>query len=441
MNVIDLFSGGGGLTEGFIRQGYNMVAHVEKDKWACETLKTRIMFYYLKERNDLKLYNKYIRNSKNYRQVNQNREIIFNKYPELREKIEHEVLNYTFGNEKEDKNATNIDYIIKKIEISMKYNNVKKIDLIIGGPPCQAYSLVGRGVMKERVQEDDRNYLFRYYKKIVEHFSPDIFIFENVPGIITAKNGQILKAINSEFNEIGYTLLSGVNKNPKDNIVECASLGIPQNRRRIILFGFKSELNLSYPNFKEFKLNISDISTRAAISDLPKRQSGEGEYGEILSYPKVKELSEFQKLMREDSEFVTLHQTRYHNDLDKQNYYDAIKKAQVGKNFVYTDIPEERRTHKNIKAFIDRYKVHWWDDIPHTILAHLSKDGHYNIHPDIEQCRSLSVREAARIQTFPDTYFFEGPRSSQYVQIGNAVPPLLAEIIALSIKNTYFIRN
>lgn len=430
MNVIDLFSGGGGLTEGFIRQGYKIIAHVEKDKWACETLKTRIIFHYLKERNDLKLYNEYLKIAGNYRKIDINREIIYERYPELKEKVENEVLNYTFGDPNEDKNATDINEIIKKIKSSMKYNKVRKIGLIIGGPPCQAYSLVGRGVMKDKVEADKRNYLFRYYKQIVEEFSPKIFVFENVPGIITAKNGQILKAINEEFEEIGYKLLSGINENTRDNIVECASLNIPQNRKRVILFGFKKDLNFKYPNFDRYKLNISDITTRAAIGDLPKRNSGVGEYGEILEYPKNIELSEYQKLMRSDSEFITLHQTRYHNDLDIENYKDAIIKASKGENFIYTDIPKERRTHKNIKAFIDRYKVHWWDDIPHTILAHLSKDGHYNIHPDIEQCRSLTVREAARIQTFPDNYFFEGPKVAQFMQIGNAVPPILSDIIA-----------
>ncbi len=280
------------------------------------------------------------------------------------------------------------------------------------------------------MEADKRNYLFRYYKQIVEEFSPKIFVFENVPGIITAKNGQILKAINEEFEEIGYTLVSGINENTRDNIVECASLNIPQNRKRVILFGFKKDLNFKYPNFHKYKLDISDITTRAAIGDLPKRNSGVGEYGEILDYPKNTELSEYQKLMRVESEFITLHQTRYHNDLDIENYKDAILKASKGENFIYTDIPKERRTHKNINSFIDRYKVHWWDEIPHTILAHLSKDGHYNIHPDIEQCRSLTVREAARIQTFPDNYFFEGPKVAQFMQIGNAVPPILSDIIA-----------
>lgn len=434
MNVIDLFSGGGGLTEGFTRQNYKIIAHVEKDQWACETLKTRIIYYYLKQRNDLDLYEDYITNANNYRKINENREKIFCKYPELRKKLEYEVLNYTFGNPQEDNNCTSIDEIIRKIKKSMNYNKIRKVGLIIGGPPCQAYSLVGRGVMKDRAEADKRNYLFRYYKQIVQEFSPNMFVFENVPGIITAKKGNILKAINDEFDEIGYKLLSGINENPKENIVECVRLGIPQNRKRVILFGFKKELKLKYPNIEKYRLNFNNITTRDAIGDLPKRQSNEGYLGEILSYPILNKLSEYQEFMRADSKYITLHQTRFHNPLDKKIYSQAIKKASNGEKFIYTDIPKNHRTHKNIDAFIDRYKVHWWDNTPHTILAHLAKDGHYNIHPDIDQCRSLSVREAARIQTFPDNYFFEGPRTAQFTQIGNAVPPLLAEMIAKALK-------
>lgn len=434
MNVIDIFSGGGGLTEGFVKEGYKIVTHVEKDKWACETLKTRIIFYFLKERNQLELYNEYIQRANNYRTIEENRRFIYERYPELKEKLEYEVLNYTFGNPDEDPNATDIKDIITSIENSMEYNNVQDIDLIIGGPPCQAYSIVGRGVMKEKVESDKRNYLFRYYKEIVNHFSPKMFVFENVPGIITAKNGEILKTINKEFNEIGYTLLSGKGKDTRENIIDCSKLNIPQSRKRVILFGFKSELNLEYPSINDYRYDFDDITTKAAIGDLPKRSAGEGSYGEVLRYPKNNKLSMYQRFMRKDSFGVTLHQTRAHNEIDLRNYYDVILARSKGKKLVYTDFPEERRTHKNEKAFIDRYNVHWWDAVPHTILAHLAKDGHYNIHPDIKQCRSLTVREAARIQTFPDNYFFEGPRTAMFTQIGNAVPPLLSNIIAIKIK-------
>jgi len=437
MNIIDLFSGGGGLTEGFLREGFNIVAHVEKDRWACETLKTRICYHSLLRKKDLDLYKSYLENAEDYRSIDKNRKIIFDKYPDLKEKLDREVLNYTFGNPDEDKEATSIEDIIKKIEESKKYNKAKNIDLIIGGPPCQAYSLVGRGVMKQKVDNDKRNYLFRYYKKIVNHFKPKAFVFENVPGMLTAKKGEIFDAIVQEFKEIGYTLLSGVNQNPVDNIINVSNMNIPQNRKRIILFGFQTDLKYKYPDILKYKYDFESNDTKAAIFDLPKLHSGEGKYGEKLDYSinDIKNLSEFQKLMRETSFGVFNHQARQHHERDLAIYKLAIEKISNGEIMRYTDIPQQYKTHKNENSFLDRFKVHWWNNTPHTILAHLSKDGHYNIHPDIDQCRSLTVREAARIQTFPDNYIFEGPRTAQYTQVGNAVPPLLAEAIAKAVKS------
>ena len=160
MVVIDLFSGAGGLTEGFLSEGYKFVAHVEKEYWACETLKTRIMYYYLKERNDLEMYNNYLISSNSYKDIEKNRESVFAKYPQLKSILEKTVLNKKFGDVTKDKSATDIKDIFKLIDISMKYLKEKKVDIIIGGPPCQAYSIIGRSRMKEKVKEDERNYLF-----------------------------------------------------------------------------------------------------------------------------------------------------------------------------------------------------------------------------------------------------------------------------------------
>lgn len=435
MVVIDLFSGAGGLTEGFFRQDFKIIAHVEKDKWACETLKTRIIYHYLKKRNNLELYRSYLLNSKGYRKIKESREIIFNKYPELRTKLEFEVINKTFGNPLEEKNVCESEEIIKYIERSMKYNNVNSVDLIIGGPPCQAYSIVGRSRMKEAVIKDKRNYLFRYYKDIVARFQPKMFIFENVPGILTAMDGKIFKIIHDEFKQIGYEILSGPNEDIKKNILNSKDFGVAQNRKRLILFGFKEELNLNYPNFVANKIykDLINVTTRQAISDLPQLSAGEGEDFGITSYLRRKP-SKYQKIMREDSFGVLNHKARMHNDRDLGIYKKAILKAMKGKRLKYNELKENEKTHKNQDVFLDRFRVHWWDDIPHTIVAHISKDGHYNIHPDIKQLRSLTVREAARIQSFPDNYYFEGPRTAQYVQVGNAVPPLMSEAIAKTLK-------
>ena len=169
---------------------------------------------------------------------------------------------------------------------------------------------------------------------------------------------------------------------------------------------------------------------------MPKLKSGQGSDFDTLNYVsnEGESLSEFQRLMRADSIGVINHKSRSNQERDLRIYKKAIEFAESGKRLMYTDIPEEDRTHKNEKAFLDRFKVHIRNEVPHTIVAHISKDGHYNIHPDISQCRSLTVREAARIQSFPDNYIFEGPRTAQFTQVGNAVPPLMSEAIAKAVK-------
>lgn len=440
MVVVDLFSGAGGLTEGFVKAGFKIVAHVEKEKWACETLKTRICYHYLKEKDRLDLYNKYIVQSVNYNNINEDRKIIFEKFPQLEEKLNYEVLNRTFGDPEEDKNATSIEEIINLIEKALEYNKEEKVDVIIGGPPCQAYSLIGRGRMGESVENDKRNFLFKYYKEIVDKFKPEVFIFENVPGILSAHKGRIFKAIEDEFDEIGYKLQSGTSEdNPVANIIDASELGVYQSRKRVILFGSKEDLK--YPDFKKYVEELDkDKNTWNAIGDLPPLEPGKGNDYFFGEYDNVSEekLSKFQKLMREDSIGVLHHKARAHQDRDRKIYELAIRKAQESQQLKYYEIPEEYSTHKNKNDFEDRFKVHWWYSIPHTIVAHISKDGHYNIHPSIEQKRSLTVREAARIQSFPDNYKFEGPRTWQYVQIGNAVPPLMAEVIAKAVMEDCF---
>ncbi|EMU52159.1 DNA cytosine methyltransferase [Clostridium butyricum] len=437
MVVIDLFSGAGGLTEGFYKQGFKVIAHVEKDKWACETLKTRNCFYYLKNQNDLATYNEYLKNSGDYKTVEKSREIIFNKYPELKVKLEKEVINKAFGNPEEEEGVASIDEIIDLIEASMRYNNKSAVDVIIGGPPCQAYSIIGRSRMKEKVVEDKRNYLFKYYKEIVNRFSPKLFVFENVPGILTAKNGMIFKEIEKEFKEIGYKLMSGKSENHKENILNSKDFGVYENRKRMILIGVKDGFNMEYPDFlSNIKLVKEEQNTRNAIGDLPALLPGEGEDFKVQEYPynDKRKLSNFQKLMRDESIGVLNHKARTLKDFDSKNYIIAIEGKMEGKQVYYCDFPDDTRNHKNTHSFLDRFKVHWWTDTPHTIVAHISKDGHYNIHPDVNQCRSLTVREAARIQSFPDNFKFEGPRTWQYVQVGNAVPPIMAEVIAKTIK-------
>lgn len=441
MYVIDLFSGAGGLSEGFHSEGYRIVTQIEKDSWACETLTTRSIYFYLKEMNDLSLYNEYLllNLNNNSKKINESREIIYKKYPDLKEKIKYQILNKKFGNPGNDPTATSSKQIIKLIEDSLRFNNANSTDLLIGGPPCQAYSIVGRSRMKESADKDPRNFLFYYYLNIVRQFEPKIFVFENVPGLLNAKKGKVFEKIQEEFDKIGYTILSGQGNDHMKNVLDFSSFGVPQSRKRVLLFGFKSDLNYSYPELDRYKYDWGhDINTESVISDLPFLYPNQGEDHKLMLYcdfDSGKPLSTYQNELRSESIGITNHKARPLRKQDISIYKIAIEKASRGEQLRYPDLPQELKTHQNEEAFIDRFKVHWWGNVPHTVVAHIAKDGHYNIHPDIEQYRSLTVREAARIQSFPDNFNFEGPRTAQYIQVGNAVPPIMSRILAKAIKD------
>jgi len=439
--VIDLFAGAGGLTEGFLQEGFSFVAHIEKERWACETLKTRLCYHFLKNNNRLDLYKRYINESKSYLDIEKNREVIFNEFPELRERLEQEVINKTFGDPLVDSSATPLKDIIQLIDDSKQKQGIEKINVIIGGPPCQAYSLVGRAKMGETVDSDSRNYLFRYYKEIVRHYEPDMFVFENVPGLITAQKGEVLRSIKKEFEDIGYSLLTGVSSDDNKNILDAWKFGVNQTRKRLIIIGFKSNTDCSYPDFlKHVEISNEQQNTWNTIGDLPFLKAGEGVDHGLVEYNTNNsiKLSKFQKLMRKENIGILNHRARPVNkEYDREIYAMVIKAAETKKRIQYKDLPECLRKHRNVKSFQDRFWTHWWYDMPHTIVAHISRDGHYNIHPDINQLRSLTVREAARIQSFPDDYYFEGPRTWQYVQVGNAVPPMMSRVIAKAVKAYY----
>ncbi|CAM3505119.1 MULTISPECIES: DNA cytosine methyltransferase [Saccharibacillus] len=433
MNIIDLFSGAGGLTEGFHQHGHNIIAQVEKDPWACETLRTRSIYYFLKGQNDLQMYYYYLNEATNYRNIEANREIIYKKYPDLKPLLDRGILNKKFGAPHIDQEATAINEIINSIHEALLYKQINEVDLIIGGPPCQSFSLVGRGRMREAVRNDPRNMLFLYYKDIVNEFRPRAFIFENVPGILNAQKGAVFSQIQSEFNEIGYTLKSGISENHTKNIIDFADYGVFQHRKRVLLFGYRNDHALAYPDFSGVKRQWSaPVNTLSAISDLTTLKPGEGEDLKVTNYAEDTKLNDYQKFMREDSIGIINHKARSLLKTDQEIYRIAIRAAENGIQLDYRNLPDTLRTHRNQTSFLDRFKVHRANDIPHTVVAHISKDGHYNIHPDILQSRSFTVREAARIQGFPDNFRFEGPRTAQYVQVGNAVPPLMSEVIAKS---------
>lgn len=401
ITVIDLFAGAGGLSEGFLRKGFKIISYIEKDKYACETLLTRHIYWELKIKRKTNIYMKYIKNDISKEEFIKN--LSFN--PVINAEI----------------NAESINEIEKKIRKNMEKQNTKEIDVFIGGPPCQAYSLVSRTKIKE---DDIRIFLYRYYIELLKKFRPKIFVFENVPGILSFDHGKLWNNIQEDFKNSGYTI--------EYSIMDASNFMVLQKRKRIILIGWRIEDDFKYPKFSKKNHNflIKDL-----LEDLPPLTAGEkyGKFNYILppnTYLKKAKI-------RNKSDILIEHEARPANTFyDKEIYKIAIEKwAKDYKRINYRELPEELQKHKNRNAFSDRFKVVAPElSYSQTIMAHIAKDGHYYIHPDLKQLRSISVREAARLQSFPDNYKFEGSRTSQFVQIGNAVPPLMAEVIAKKIR-------
>jgi DNA (cytosine-5)-methyltransferase 1 len=319
----------------------------------------------------------------------------------------------------------NLFDLFKNIEKRLTRLKLKKIDVIAGGPPCQAYSLVGRARDPYNMGNDPRNYLYKLYAKFLQKFKPEVFVFENVPGLLSAGEGKLWEDVKKHFGNAGYVV--------DYKILNACDFGVLQNRKRVIVIGWRKEFNFHYPEFKKNE-EITNYKVRDILVDLPPLLPGE----KITNGNYVSEPTSYLKKygLRSKEDFLTLHITRKVNDRDRKIYRLAIEMwGKHKKRLMYTDVPEKYRTHNNQKSFLDRFKV-VAINLPcsHTVVAHLAKDGHYYIHPDIKQLRSISVREAARLQSFPDNYCFEGPMTSKFRQIGNAVPPLMAEKIARKIR-------
>lgn len=402
-NYIDLFAGAGGLSEGFIREGFNPIAHVEMNKEACCTLKTRLAFHHLSQTRNLKTYFSYLQS-----------EITRD---ELWKAVPQELMDSVINDEI---SGTTIQNIFIQID---KQLQDRKVDLVIGGPPCQAYSLVGRSRDPNRMQGDKRNYLFLYYAKFLDRYKPKYFVFENVLGLQTAGNKKYLNEMLQLFSEIGYAT--------DLKVLNAEEYGVLQRRRRVVIIGRRGKTRFEFPEL-EAKPNNYQVM-RDLFYDLPKMKPGD----ELPVAKYTKPINEYLKKteIRNGVGFVTQHITRQHNERDLEIYSIAIAKWLNGKERLkYDELPSRLQTHNKKDIFLDRFKVVDPTGHSHTVVAHIAKDGHYYIYPDPKQVRSISVREAARIQSFPDDYFFEGGRTAAFKQIGNAVPPLMAEKIALSLK-------
>lgn len=505
--VVDIFAGPGGLSEGFAaltdqqgRQLFRICISVEKDKDAHSTLLLRSFFRQFTKDAVPEEYYRYLRGEID-------RATLFGAYPVQTGRAAAEACHLELSRDTREEAR-------RKIE---EAKGSASIWVLIGGPPCQAYSIAGRSRMRgketadhERFEKDERHYLYREYLRIIAQHWPAVFVMENVKGLLSSKirEEKIFHRMLSDLEApadavagydkvaksarfFNYRIFSLVKPagliddlEPEDTVIRAEDYGIPQARHRVILLGVRSDLLPVTPDVLQKK---PAVSVAKVISGLPQLRSGLSKRrdtperwlktinsvtkrkwlecyscnGHSRLYRKIVSSVSRLQLPKHDlgDEFIETtigvsryqdwyldprirgvcnHSARRHMRKDIFRYFFAACFAQVyERSPVLRDFPKELLPeHENVKSalkgsmFSDRFRVQLYERPATTVTSHISKDGHYFIHPDPLQCRSFTVREAARLQTFPDNYFFEGNRTSQYQQVGNAVPPLLAKQIA-----------
>jgi DNA (cytosine-5)-methyltransferase 1 len=252
-----------------------------------------------------------------------------------------------------------------------------------------------------------------------------MFVFENVLGLKSAGSGIYLHNMERLFDKKGYKM--------KLFTVEANNFGVLQNRKRIVIIGWQQHLKITLPDLEAIRTHTKH-TVKELLDDLPEIQAGGGK-DRFLPYGKPSTAYLNDSHIRNGIDILTQHVARPHTEQDKEIYRIAVKMMKDKKRLNYNELPDELKTHNNRHSFFDRFKVVKADAAySHTVVAHIAKDGHYYIHPDIKQNRSISVREAARLQSFPDDFYFEGVkenanRTAAFKQIGNAVPPLMANVV------------
>lgn len=400
---IDLFAGCGGLSEGFLATGkYEALAHVEWESPMIDTLRHRLVQKWGHSVDDA-----------------EKRVIQFDvqKTDELMKGNWSEESISTYGKRNNPFIIANgIDGLIGD----------KTVDLIIGGPPCQAYSLCGRAQDPNSMKNDYRNYLFESFVKIVDHYKPKMFVFENVPGLLSACPGDrpVKERIYEAFASIGYEIRTP--EKLADAVYCAADFETPQKRNRIIIMGVRNGGDIAledlYDSLTAQKSKKPPKTVKDAIGHLPKFRP--------LSEPvKVGRGNVSHELIGED--IVSKHEARYHSPRDTKVFKEWLStnmnsaSTQERLDF-YTKITGNKSNHI-------KYRNLEWDKPSPTVVAHLYKDGLMFIHPDINQLRSITIREAALLQSFPQDYDFIGSNAYCFKMIGNAVPVAFAKNIALAI--------
>jgi DNA (cytosine-5)-methyltransferase 1 len=499
--VIDLFAGPGGLCEGFSSvvnatgaRRFEVRVSIEKDPVAHRTLLLRAIFRKFPKGEVPSSYYDYVRGSLTREQ--------FLAHPAIKDAAEHAATEARCA----ELGVTPSDEVDGWIRSALDGQTEW---VLIGGPPCQAYSLAGRSRLRskdvKKFEADAKHFLYTEYLRIIQQFAPAVFVMENVKGMLNSTNSgkrifeQILADLKEPRADLSYEVRSLVvhkadgKLDPNDYVIEADDHGIPQSRHRVILFGIRSDVAATTPALRErpetFLLRKlpKKVGVSAALAGLPplrSRLSREPDSREtwidaVKGSPKAlvgwhlpvrkpieeameKFIKRAEKLRTFGAPFmegvvepggampqhlhdwyldpklggVLHHETRSHMRSDLHRYMFAAcfaatqKYAPDLRNFPPKLLPDHVNVDEETIPFKDRFRVQLGKFPSSTVVAHIKKDGHYYIHPDPAQCRSLTAREAARLQTFPDNFFFEGNRTEQYGQIGNAVPPLLAKQIA-----------
>ena len=390
INYIDLFAGCGGISEGLEQsKKFNHVASVEWDKHCCNTIRNRL--------------------ATKWRYNN----------------VQESVIEYDI-----QETSKIINGIENKKEFFpglKKLSESKTIDLIIGGPPCQAYSIAGRIRDKDGMKNDYRNYLFESFTKIVSTLKPKIFIIENVPGMLSAKPGDILVTdrIKAAFNEINYSIPDDF----KECVFDLSQFGIPQKRKRVFIFGISNKVK----NKEIVLTKFYDLIKEKKTKKITTVKEAIGDLGKLLPLNNV----DYKKGKKYSHNFTSKDETndhipRFHNKRDIKIFSMLTKDIEKGE-MRYTKTSELHKLYEKIvgkTSSVHKYYVLRKNDVSNLIPAHLYKDGLRHIHYDSKQARSITPREAARLQTFDDNFKFIGPMTEQFKMIGNAVPPKFALIIA-----------
>ena len=505
--VVDLFAGPGGLSEGFSsvstagERFFDVRVSIEKDPKAYETLKLRSFFRAFPQGKAPDCYYDYLRGN-----ISKHDLITRTAVRDEWSKAEQEARNATLG-------ETSPEQIDSWIRSSIGYNEPW---VLIGGPPCQAYSMVGRARMRggdpHAFELDKRHFLYKEYLRILRKFQPAVFVMENVKGILSSrhKGALIFERIRDDLSrpdeDLEYEIRSFVSYSgqlkPTDFIIESEKYGIPQTRHRVILFGIRKDyshrkhcpLRMNKPaTVKDILSGMPHVRSRLSLKTRPKDSLGN--LIEVLkgtrsllsgwSNPRREDIEDLIDLATRQAVFVESdggrfipntdwsdrnmsqelasmirdprlggvcqHEARSHMPSDLHRYMfaacytDVCGVSPTLGQFPLPLLPEHRNVDgspRNAEVpFVDRFRVQRWNSPATTIMAHMAKDGHYFIHPDPSQCRSLTVREGARLQTFPDNYFFEGNKIDQYTQVGNAVPPHLAKQIAETVAEFLIVKQ